>query len=92
MGKQQAGRKCRLAILAPEAEDRPASADRVIVDLLNFALLPVVELKLLPDVLAFRDEANLLDEGNYISGADPFTSTAGHFLRLATGPDFPPLE
>ena len=51
MGKQQAGCKGRLAVLAPEAEDRPARADRVVVDPLNFALLPVVELKLLPDVL-----------------------------------------
>ena len=84
MGKQQAGCKRRFAILAPEAEDRSASTDRVVVDPLNFALLPVVELKLLPDVLAFRDEANLFDEGNYISGADPFISRT--LLALSHGP------
>lgn len=57
MSEQQTRRKRRFPVLAPKAEDRPPGTDGVVVDPFDFALLPIVELKLLPDVPAFRDEA-----------------------------------
>jgi hypothetical protein len=83
-GSVPVGRKRRFPVLAPKAEDRPPGTDGVVVDPFDFALLPIVELKLLPDVPAFRDEANLLDEGNDISGADPRITL--NFLSLSHGP------
>ena len=70
MSQEQASCECCLAVLAPKTEDRPARANRVVVDPRNLAFLPIVELKLLAYVRAFRDKADALDEGGYIGGAD----------------------
>src|SRR5262245_45884170 len=88
MSKQQAGRKSGLAVLAPEAQNCPARANRVVIDALDFALLPIIELKLLPDVLSFRDETDRLNKGNNISGADPST-TLRPLPGLSHEPRFP---
>ena len=85
MSEQKAGRKRRLTVLAPEAQNCPTRGNRVVIDALDFALLPIIEFKLLPDVLSFRDEANRLDEGDDISGADPSVSLRP-LLGLSHGP------
>ena len=42
----------------------------VVVDPADLGLLPVEKLELLPDIPAFGDEADLLDEGDDIGAGD----------------------
>ena len=63
MRKQETGGEGRLCILPPQADDRAPGAVRVVVDAADLSLLPVEKLELLADVLAFRNEADFLNEG-----------------------------
>jgi hypothetical protein len=67
VGKQERGGERSLGVLPRRAQDGPPGTRRIVVDCSDPVLLPGLQRKGFPDVLALRDEQASLDELDDIS-------------------------
>ena len=70
MGQQERGGERSLGVLPRRAQDGPPGTRRIVVDRSDPVLLPGLQRKGFPDVLALRDEQASLDEVDDIGGGD----------------------